>query len=148
MGQQQILLVILVTIVIGTATLLAVNVLNQRSDQANVDAVRQDLAAAASYVQAIWERPNLMGGANRNFNNLSEEIILQYLNIPATEFQPGDEIANNRNGKYWVEIVNERELTIYGEPNSGRDIISIRVFRSPDTGQWDFAFSDIESESE
>ncbi|TVQ04285.1 MAG: hypothetical protein EA359_07015 [Balneolaceae bacterium] len=142
MGQQQILLVILITIVIGITTIVALNVLNQRTQQSNRDAVRQDLAAAASYVQALWERPNLMGGANRRFTNLQEEIILQYLNIPATDYTPGDNEAKNDNGTYSVVIVDDAELIIIGVPDSGPPNISIRIFRDDNTGRWLMSYLD------
>ena len=130
MGQQQLLLIILVTIIIGVATIVAINVLNSGAIQANRDAVRQDLSAAASYVQSIWERPALMGGANRKFTDLEEEIILQYLNIPATDYQPGDTQATNQNGTYRVEIESDIELFIIGEPDTGPPNIQIRVSRN------------------
>jgi len=147
MGQQQLLLVILVTIIIGVATIIALNIAGKGADQANRDAVRQDLSAAASYVQSIWERPSLMGGANRKFTELDEEIILQYLNIPATEYQPGDTEATNDNGTYRVEIESDTELIIIGEPDSGPPNIRITVRRDDDTGQWAYEFSDVSEDN-
>lgn len=144
MGQQQILLVILVTIIIGIATVIAINIAGDRVNSANRDAVRQDLSAAASYVQAIWERPILMGGANRRFTELDEEIILQYLNIPATEYQPGDSEASNLNGTYRVQIEGDTELIIIGIPISGPPNIQIIVRRNDNTGQWSYEFSDVD----
>ena len=144
MAQQQLLLVILVTIVIGIATLIALNVAGKGADQANRDAVRQDLSAAGSYVQAIWERPKLMGGASRDFDQMSEELILQYLNIPATNYQEGDTEASNDNGTYFVEIESETELRIIGIPKSGPPNIQITVTRDTETGRWNYIISDLD----
>lgn len=144
MGQQQLLLVILVTIIIGIATIISINVLSTGANQANRDAVRQDLSNAASYVQSIWERPNLMGGASRRFTNLDEEIILLYLNIPATEYQPGDTEATNNNGTYRVQIESDTELIIIGEPATGPPNLQITVRRDDNTGQWAYEFSDFD----
>ena len=147
MGQQQLLLVILVTIIIGIATIIALNIAGTAAEQANRDAVRQDLSNAASYVQSIWERPNLMGGASRRFTNLDEEIILQYLNIPATEYQPGDTEATNENGTYRVQIESDTELIIIGEPDSGPPNLQIIVRRDTNTGQWAYEFSDVSEDN-
>jgi hypothetical protein len=146
MAQQQILLLIVVSIVIGIATVIAIGVAGKGADQANRDAVRQDLANAASYVQAIWERPHLMGGASRRFTNLDEERILQYLNIPATNYQPGDSEATNSNGTYRVQLVedNDTQLMIIGTPTSGPPDIQITVSRDDQTGLWTYVFSDVE----
>ena len=147
MGQQQVILIILVTIILGIATVVAVNLFAVNVKQANRDNVRQDLSNAATYVQAIWERPILIGGANRRFTSLDEEIILQYLNIPATEYQPGDTEASNENGIYRVQIENDTELIIIGEPDSGPPDIQITVRRDTDTGQWTYEFSDVSEDN-
>jgi hypothetical protein len=148
MGQQQILLVILVTIIIGVATIIALNVLNSGADQANRDAVRQDLSAAASFVQSIWERPQLMGGASRKFTTLDESEILRFLNVPSSDYQVGDSEATNENGTYRLEIENDTALKIIGEPISGPPNMQISVVRDNDTGQWEFTISEVdESES-
>ncbi|MDZ7755831.1 hypothetical protein [Rhodohalobacter sp.] len=142
MGQQQLLLVILVTIVVGIATIMAANVLNDRVTQANRDAVHQDLATAASYVQSIWERPLIMGGANGDFDeHMTEAEILQYLNVPSSEYQPGDEDASNENGRYFVSIKGSSELVITGEPSSGPPNLEVTAKKEAN-GQWTFEFSE------
>ena len=145
MGQQQLLLILLVTIIIGIATIVAINIIGDGRIDANRDAVRQDLSAAASLVQSIWERPQIMGGAGNNFEaNMTEAQILQYLNVPASEFQIGDEQAVNENGRYFVTIQNESELLITGEPNTGPPNLQVSV-KQEDDGQWTFEFSEVES---
>ncbi len=148
MGQQQLLLVILVTIIIGVATIIAINVLNSQSVEANRNAVRQDMTAAAGFVQSLWERPNLFGGANRQFTQLEEEKILEYLNVPSSNYQPGDSEATNDNGTYRVVIVNDTELLIIGEPSTGPPNLQITVSRNNDTGIWEFEFSDVTEDNE
>lgn len=146
MGQQQLLLVILVTIIIAVATIVAVNVLNNRFTQSNRDAVRQDLSQAASYVQSLWERPTVMDGAGRDFTSMNVEDILRYINVPSSSYQSGDTEATNENGVFRVEIESETELLIIGEPESGPPNMQIRVTRIPQTGQWEFEISDSEND--
>ena len=147
MGQQQLLLVILVTIIIGVATIVTINVLNSQSVEANRNAVRQDMTAAASFVQSLWERPNLFGGANRQFTTLEEEKILEYLNVPSSNYQAGDTEATNDNGTYRVVIVNDSELRIIGEPSTGPPNFQLTILRNNDTGNWEFQFSDVSDDN-
>lgn len=145
MGQQQLLLVILVVIVVGIATIIAANVLSSGADNANRDAVRQDLVSAASKIQPLWERPMLMDGADRNFNNLTEGQIIEYLNIPSSSYEIGDESVTNENGIYTVEIVDATSLTITGEPLSGGLNLEITVSKDLSTNNWNFEISEAES---
>jgi len=57
MGQQQLLLVILVTIIVGIATVVAINTFGSAADAANIDAVRNDVAAIASGAQGYYMKP-------------------------------------------------------------------------------------------
>lgn len=70
MGQQQLLLVILVTIIVGIATVVAINAFGSSAEQANRDAVRQDIAAIGSSAQAWFIRPAMLEGGNNSFNGL------------------------------------------------------------------------------
>ena len=116
MGQQQLLLVILVTIIVGIATVVAINIFGSAADQANRDAVRQDLMGAAVQAQAIWSRPDLMGGANRDFTRLSVIQLAERLMIPGIRTGA---IIENENGEYEVTARTETTVTVVAEPGSG-----------------------------
>ena len=62
MGQQQLLLVILVTIIVGIATVVAINTFGTAADNANIDAVRNDMTAIASGAQSYYMKPAMLGG--------------------------------------------------------------------------------------
>jgi hypothetical protein len=141
MGQQQLLLVILVTIIVGIATVVAINIFGQAADQANRDAVRQDLMGAAAQAQGIWARPEMMGGAAREFNGtaLSAAELLAALNIPVNDptYVPGTSTtAVNDNGSYIILANSASSLTITGSPSSGGDDIQAIVCRDATTGNW------------
>ena len=141
MGQQQLLLVILVTIIVGIATVVAINIFGTAADEANRDAVRQDLLAASAQAQGVWARPTLMGGAGRDFNDntaITPAELLSRLNIPgsATEDAELGNIVVNDNGTYSISIQGASELTIEGDPASGGDVITAIVCRNSTTGNW------------
>jgi len=71
MGQQQLLLVILVTIIVGIATVVAINTFSGAAESANVDAVRQDVASIASAAQGYYMKPEMLGGGGGDFEGLT-----------------------------------------------------------------------------
>lgn len=137
MGQQQLLLVILVTILVGIATLVAFNVFGTAAEEANRDAVRQDILAAAAQAQAIWTRPEMMDGAGQDFQNLTAIEILNRLNIPGNN--TGTQVENE-NGIYTVAIGDGSTLTITGDPTSDTDNIVGNIARNATTGQWEITW--------
>lgn len=70
MGQQQLLLVILVTIIVGIATVVAINTFSSASEQSNVDATRQGMLSIASASQQYYMKPAMMGGGGNTFDNM------------------------------------------------------------------------------
>ncbi|MDZ7757448.1 hypothetical protein [Rhodohalobacter sp.] len=79
MGQQQLLLVILVTIIVGIATVVAINTFGSAADSANVDAVRQDMASIAAAAQGYYMKPQMLGGGGRKFDGIDFQMILHLL---------------------------------------------------------------------
>jgi type II secretory pathway pseudopilin PulG len=141
MGQQQLLLVILVTIIVGIATVVAINIFGTAADQANRDAVRQDLMAAGVQAQAIWARPDLMNGADRDFNELDAKTILARLNIPGTLATDSSDVENE-NGVYTVAIDGEDAITITGVPTSGGNNLEATVDRNETTDDWQISIAE------
>jgi hypothetical protein len=141
MGQQQLLLVILVTIIVGIATVVAINIFGTAADQANRDAIRQDLMAAGVQAQAIWARPTLMNGADRDFNNKTQPELLEMLNIPSSSYIRGTATPaatlTNENGDYSVITNTEFVLEIQAVPASGPPNMIARVERNTTTGNWE-----------
>lgn len=139
MGQQQLLLVILVTILVGIATLVAFNVFGTAAEEANRDAVRQDILAAAAQAQAIWTRPLMMDGAGQDFAvNINEADLLTRLNIPGVLV--GGEVENE-NGTYSVSIEGPSSILITGSPSSDTEDIIAGVIRNPSTSAWEITWN-------
>ena len=137
MGQQQLLLVILVTIIVGIATVVAINVFGTAAEQAERDAVRQDLLGAAVQAQAIWARPTLMDGSGRDFTHFDEGELLTRLNIPAdSDYERDSTPLTNSNGSYTLTRTTDG-MVITGAPASGSADIELRLTRNTTTGGWD-----------
>ena len=112
MGQQQLLLVILVTILVGIATVIAITVFSDSSTKLNNDAVRQDLIAISASVQTYFMKPEMLGGGGGTF----DDFTLVKIAFPGDEFSPDGLHARNSNGVYHVYSVSTTEIGLWGEP--------------------------------
>jgi hypothetical protein len=114
MGQQQLLLVILVTIIVGIATVVAINTFGAAADSANVDAVRQDVAQIAAAAQGYYMKPEMLGGGGRSFVG----ITFDHFAFPAAGITDDGDIAENENGRYVISGEEQGEFTITAHPAS------------------------------
>lgn len=112
MGQQQLLLVILVMILIGIATIIAINTMEQSHNTANEDAIRQKMIDASTLAQGYYYKNRMMGGGDGSF----QEITLNDLNIE----------ADGTLGAFSISEPGEDSFTLTAEPASDRpDIVSV-----------------------
>lgn len=113
MGQQQLLLVILVTIIVGIATVVAINTFGSAADAANIDSVRNDVISIASSAQGYYMKPAMLGGGGRTFTGLT----FRDLAFPANAIDADGLIAQNENGRYVLDI-QAQSFTITAHPAS------------------------------
>lgn len=98
MGYQQLLLVLLTTIIVGIATIIGFNIFGDNVRQANHDAVKQDLAQIAANSQAWYNRPVVLGGGGNSF----EEITFLEIAIPSGVLSVDRMSIANQNGVYLI----------------------------------------------
>lgn len=109
MGQQQLLLVILVTILVGIATVVAINTMQESRANANYDAVRQEILDASVRAQGYYMKNEMMGGGARSFQNITMEII---------ELE-----SDNEHGTFSITDSGTDSFTITAIPAAGGDNI-------------------------
>ena len=114
MGQQQLLLVILVTIIVGIATVVAINTFSSAADSANLDAVRQDLAQIGSSAQAYYIKPTMLGGGGSSFTGMNFNLI----SFPSDSITNNGLTADNTNGEYVLDEVNDQSVVVIATPAS------------------------------
>ena len=114
MGQQQLLLVILVTIIVGIATVVAINVFGTSAVSANEDAVRQDVLTIAASAQGWYIKPSMMGGGNNSFAGLTFNDI----QFPADSIINSGLTAVNMNGTYILGTGTATQIPITAHPSS------------------------------
>ncbi|MGD8749109.1 MAG: hypothetical protein PVI44_11630 [Balneolaceae bacterium] len=76
MGQQQLLLTILVTIIIGISIVVAINTMQASHKEANKSAVRQDILMVLNDAQTYYMKAKMLGGGGRSFDGISDSQIL------------------------------------------------------------------------
>jgi len=113
MGQQQLLLVILVTIIVGIATVVAINTFSSASESANLDAVRQDMLTIASSAQQYYMKPDALGGGGNSFAGISID------NLGGVPGEIDGSFIVNENGTYSISVQNSGDsLQVTGYPSS------------------------------
>jgi len=115
MGQQQLLLVILVTIIVGIATVIAINTFANAADNANIDAVRNDLGSIALAAQGYYLKPILLGGGDKNFSGFTFDGVAFAGLIPG---DAEDLIITTENGTFEITSAAGNELVVEATPAS------------------------------
>ena len=76
MGQQQLLLIVLGTIIVGVAVVVGINMFTTGAVNAERDALLQDVNNVASAAAAYWRKPAALGGGARSFVGVSDVTVL------------------------------------------------------------------------
>ena len=76
MGQQQLLLIVLGTIIVGVAVVVGINMFTTGAVNAERDALLQDVNNVASSAAAYWRKPAALGGGARSFVGVSDVTVL------------------------------------------------------------------------
>lgn len=102
---------LLVAVVLGIATIVAIDTLQSSHERANIDAIRQQALSSYNFAIAYYQKHEALGGGSQSFKGLTTAII----NLP-------DSTAD---GKYSLVLDdgNSQTFQIIAEPNFDRDPI-------------------------
>ena len=75
MGQQQLLLIVLGTIIVGVAVVVGINMFTTGAINAERDALLQDVNNIASTAAAYWRKPAALGGGARDFSGITTVVV-------------------------------------------------------------------------
>lgn len=112
MGQQQLLLIILVTVLVGIITIVAINTMQASRKEANKDAVRLDLLKAVPRAQAYYKRAKSMDGGGGSFKTIGfRDLVLDTSNV---------------NGLYSIRGRNNDSFKLVGTPvSTGEEMVLV-----------------------
>ncbi len=106
MGQQQLLLVVLSTVIVGIAIVVGINIVTTSAGQANFDAVMQDLITLGERAREWYRKPELKGGGGNSFVALQADADMRNLLGWPTQ---------NENGTYTIATAgNATQVTFQG----------------------------------
>ncbi len=87
MGQQQLMLMIIVTVIVAIMTVVAINIFSDARDEGFNDIIRQDVLEAATVGQMYYKKPAMLGGGGDSFVGITLfDIQLDSLNA-VTRFE-------------------------------------------------------------
>jgi len=104
-GQQQILLVILVTVIVGIATTVAIFNFQESHNNSVYEAIQQDILQAQSQSIAYVKKPRMMGGGSGSYVGIKREDIM----LP----------EQNENATYSLDNISESEFSVIAESYVG-----------------------------
>jgi len=99
MGQQQLLLIVLGTIIVGVAVVVGINMFSTGAVNAERDALVQDVNNIASSAAAFWRKPAALGGGARDFTGIADVTVF------------GAD-SSNANGTFAMTVTNATTIVV------------------------------------
>ena len=113
MGQQQLLLIVLGTIIVGVAVVVGINMFTTGAVNAERDALLQDVNNIASSAASYWRKPAALGGGARDFTGVTSVITF------------GAD-SSNANGVFTMNVTSATQFTLTATgSNEGVIIVAI-----------------------
>lgn len=111
MGQQQLLLLVVTTVIVGLAIMIGVEVFGSSMAKANEDSVRKDIIEISSRLQQYYRTPEALGGGGYTFaSDLTFNQIGYYdEGVSGSRYE-------NANGTYTISVSGQ-VVTITGGGN-------------------------------
>jgi hypothetical protein len=99
MGQQQLLLLVLSTVIVGLATVAGIQAFSENQAQASQDALVQRATTIASDIQGLSGKPTQMGGVDITSSTdqatIAEKLGLSTEDFDGTTAVPAEGAGNN-----------------------------------------------------
>ena len=99
MGQQQLLLIVLGTIIVGVAVVVGINMFTTGAVNAERDALLQDVNNIASSAASYWRKPAALGGGARDFTGIADVTVF------------GAD-SSNANGTFTMTVTNATTIVV------------------------------------
>ena len=113
MGQQQLLLIVLGTIIVGVAVVVGINMFTTGAVNAERDALIQDVNNIASSAASYWRKPAALGGGARDFTGVTSVVTF------------GAD-SSNANGVFTMNVTSAGQFTLTATgSNEGVIIVAI-----------------------
>ena len=98
MGQQQLLLLVLATVIVGLATVAGIQAFEQGSTRAEADALTQTAVKIASDIQAKTEEPSQFGGYDGDLTSSGSSGAKGSITLQEMAYEPSSGIYSTADG--------------------------------------------------
>ena len=105
MGQQQLILLVLATVIVGIAIVVGIRAFTENDARANADAMMQDAVHMANDIQAAVKKPQPFGGV----------AVIDSVSFGAIGYPNTNNIYTNVNGSFELSTATAGEVLITGE---------------------------------
>ena len=113
MSNQQLFLVILVSILVAIATVQAYQIVRDAAKNSNMDNVNEELALIATAAKGYYMKPDALGGGSKSF----EGVTFRNLSFAVTGVTESGRIAETYYGRYVITEDSRGELVIEAHPS-------------------------------
>ena len=128
MGTQQLLLIVLGVIVVGTAVAIGIGVFAKNSDQATKDTLTHGCLRMAATAQGYFLQPQMLGGGGRSF------VGINLRDCGLDEDTPGAGIRTTLEGIYSVTGATATDVQFIGtHRNDPTKIVTVNLDMSKPT---------------
>lgn len=134
MGQQQLLLLVLSTVIVGLATVAGIQAFSENQEQATQDALLQRANTLASDIAAAAQQPTQMGGIDLSSDNSPGPGTIANA-IGLSSSSGIDASGAGTSASCSIEQTTDGEATVYcgsNGPKSGTQQISVKIVPSDD----------------
>ncbi len=121
MGQQQLLLIVLGTIIVGVAVVVGINMFTTGAVNAERDALLQDVNNIASSAASYWRKPAALGDGAKSFTSVSD----------VTGFGVD---SQNANGSFIMSTINASDFVLTATGVNEGVVIVATITRSGVSG--------------
>ncbi|PSQ75435.1 MAG: hypothetical protein BRD35_09250 [Bacteroidetes bacterium QH_7_62_13] len=131
MGQQQLLLLVLSTVIVGLATVAGIQAFSENQAQASQDALVQRGTAIASDIQGLAGRPEQMGGVDLSSGKVKGADVADALGYETTGNKKGKQVKADGAGSSGTCTIQDQskadEMTVKCTSNDAPKDVSVTV---------------------
>lgn len=111
MGQQQIFLILLVTVVVGIATIVAIFNFQETHNNSVYEAIQQDILQAQTQSIAYVKKAKTMGGGGGSYLGITRDDVM----LP----------VQNENAAYSLDEITETGFSVVAESSVGFTVTAV-----------------------
>lgn len=132
MGQQQLLLLVLSTVIVGLATVAGIQAFSENQQQATQDALVQRAIALGSDIQAAANEPTQFGGVDLNDSNTGASDVADAIGVSSATGIDADGAGDSASCDITVDTGNGQASVDCGETGANTGTVQIDVLVDPD----------------